>query len=149
MSDRIAVFNHGRIEQVGTAAEIYEKPASAFVAGFVGTSNLLTGAAAVALVGREGTFSIRPEKIRLHTDLASPADPDLTSATGRIAEVIYAGALTRFVVDLDIGARLVAVQQNLDTSSMDVLDLRARAVRLSWRTTHCIAIHDGAQTGAG
>ena len=65
MSDRIAVFNHGRIEQVGAPAEVYERPASAFVAGFVGTSNLLTGATAEKILGRTGTFSIRPEKIRL------------------------------------------------------------------------------------
>ena len=65
MSDRIAVFNHGRIEQVGTPAEVYEHPSTRFVAGFVGTSNLLDGAAAVAVIGREGTFTVRPEKIRL------------------------------------------------------------------------------------
>ncbi len=65
MSDRIAVFNNGRIEQIGSAAEIYEQPASSFVAGFVGTSNLITGAAAKALFGHEGTFSVRPEKIHI------------------------------------------------------------------------------------
>ena len=63
LSDRIAVFNAGRIEQVGTAREIYEQPASEFVAGFVGTSNLLTGAAAQTVLGRAGTFGIRPEKL--------------------------------------------------------------------------------------
>src|SRR5206468_3002677 len=65
MSDRIAVLSQGRLEQVGTPAEVYERPASAFVAGFVGTSNLLTGQAALAVLGRDGAFSIRPEKIRL------------------------------------------------------------------------------------
>jgi putative spermidine/putrescine transport system ATP-binding protein len=67
MSDRIAVFNHGRIAQVGTAAEIYEHPQTEFVAGFVGTSTVLTGRAAVDLIGREGTFVVRPERIRLTT----------------------------------------------------------------------------------
>ena len=71
MSDRIAVFNNGRIEQIGSAAEIYEQPASEFVAGFVGTSNLITGEAAKKLLGREGTFSVRPEKIHIDTDLTS------------------------------------------------------------------------------
>src|SRR5207344_3495802 len=65
MSDRIAVFNAGRIEQVGSPAEVYERPATAFVAGFVGTSNLLRGPAAEKIVGRAGTFTVRPEKIRL------------------------------------------------------------------------------------
>ncbi len=140
MSDRIAVFNHGRIEQVSDAAAIYERPATAFVAGFVGTSNLITGESAKVLLGREGTFSVRPEKIHITTDLDTPVEPDLTSALGTVAEVVYAGASTRFIVDLDAGARLVAVQQNLHTSSMDVLDYRDAPVRLSWRTHHCIAI---------
>src|SRR4051812_29517085 len=69
MSDRIAVFSQGRIEQVGTPAEVYERPATRFVAGFVGTSNLLTGSVATSIVGQDGTFTVRPEKIRL-------ADPD-------------------------------------------------------------------------
>jgi putative spermidine/putrescine transport system ATP-binding protein len=142
MSDRIAVFNDGHIEQVGTAAEIYEQPASAFVAGFVGTSNLITGEAAKALLGREGTFSVRPEKIHIDIDLAASDDPEVTSVKGTVAEVVYAGASTRFIVDIDAGARLVAVQQNLQTSSMDVLDYRDAPVRLSWRTQHCIAIDD-------
>ncbi len=140
MSDRIAVFKQGRIEQVGTAAEIYEQPASAFVAGFVGTSNLITGGAATALLGRIGTFIVRPEKITLDLDPDGPDDPEMTTARGTVAEVVYAGATTRFIVDLDAGARLVAVQQNMNTSSMDVLRYRNASVRLSWRTHHCIAI---------
>ena len=142
MSDRIAVFSQGRIEQIGNAAEIYEQPASEFVAGFVGTSNLITGEVAQKLLGREGTFSVRPEKIHIHTTLDAPDEPDVVQARGTVAEVVYAGASTRFIVDLDAGARLVAVQQNLQTSSMDVLDYRDAPVRLSFRTQHCIAIDD-------
>src|SRR5204862_1171471 len=71
MSDRLAVFNRGRIEQVGPPAEVYERPATAFVAGFVGTSNLLRDDVARAIVGRPGTFTVRPEQIRL----AAPSDP--------------------------------------------------------------------------
>ncbi len=147
MSDRIAVFNHGRIEQVGAPAEVYERPASAFVAGFVGTSNLLTGATAENILGRTGTFSIRPEKIRLSVATgngSAPASgevsPDEITTTGRVAEVIYAGPATRFVVDLDAGARLVAVAQNQETSSADVAALREHAVRLTWRAEHVIAV---------
>jgi len=142
MSDRIAVMNDGRLQQVGTPAEVYEHPASAFVAGFVGTSNLLTGDAARAILGRDGVFSIRPEKINLAVrDGAGPdAPPGEISATGRVAEVVYAGPATRFVVDLDAGSRLVAVQQNQQTSSADVADLRERPVRLSWRAEHVVAV---------
>ena len=65
MSDRIAVFNDGRVEQVAAPAQLYEAPASSFVAGFVGTSNLLTGETARVVLGRTGMYSIRPEKIHL------------------------------------------------------------------------------------
>src|SRR5262245_29754719 len=103
MSDRVAVFNNGRVEQVGPPAEVYEHPASAFVAAFVGTSNLLTGATAEKILGRSGVFSVRPEKIHLSLNADEVAGPGLISATGRVAEVSYAGPATRFVVDLDAG----------------------------------------------
>jgi len=137
MSDRIAVFNRGRIEQIGTPTEVYERPASAFVAGFVGTSNLLTGATAEKILGREGVFSIRPEKIRLNGQEPSMGE---VSAAGRIVEVIYAGPTTRFVVDLDAGARLVTIQQNQQTSSADDAALREHPVRLTWRAEHVVAV---------
>jgi putative spermidine/putrescine transport system ATP-binding protein len=140
MSDRIAVFNRGLVEQVGAPAEVYERPASAFVAGFVGTSNLLTGATARAVIGRDGTFSIRPEKILMLSDTDAPPDASYLMATGRIIEVIYAGAATRFVVALDAGERLVAVQQNQQTSSADVAQLREQPVRLCWRAEHVVAV---------
>ena len=135
MSDRLAVFNRGRIEQVGAPAEVYERPATAFVAGFVGTSNLLSGKAALQIVGRAGTFTVRPEKIRL----AEPDDPvaaDETSALGRIGEVVYLGSDTRYVVHLDLGPRLVVTQQNLATSSTQALAASGRRVRLIWNREH-------------
>jgi len=144
MSDRIAVFNRGRIEQVGTPSEVYESPASEFVAGFVGTSNLLTGAVAQAVLGRDGVYSVRPEKIRI--DGPQGTDGEI-SAAGRVVEVIYAGPATRFVVDLDAGARMVAVAQNQQTSSADVAELRDKAVRLSWRPEHVIAVPAAAPQG--
>ena len=76
MSDRLAVFNRGRIEQIGSPAEVYERPATQFVAGFVGHSNLITGEAARSILGRDGTFTVRPEKIQLR-------DADATRATMR------------------------------------------------------------------
>jgi putative spermidine/putrescine transport system ATP-binding protein len=141
MSDRLAVFNKGRIEQVGSPAVVYERPGTRFVAGFVGTSNLLTGPAAEAIVGQAGTFTIRPEKIRL----AAPGDPvaaDETSALGTIRTVVYLGSDTRYVVALDAGAELVVTQQNLTTSSMDALEATGRAVRLVWKRVHNFAIPD-------
>ena len=140
MSDRIAVFNAGRIEQVGTPAEVYERPASAFVAGFVGTSNLIEGDAALSILGRPGVYSVRPEKLRVDTDIDAELPEGEHSANGTVAEVVYAGASTRFVVDLDAGGRLVALQQNLQGSSMDVLKLREARVRLAWRREHEFAI---------
>jgi len=142
MSDRIAVFNQGRIEQVGTPAEIYEHPATTFVAGFVGTSNVLDGEAAKRILGRDGAFSVRPEKIHL----AAPGDPvpdgERVTATGQITDIVYAGASTRFVVDVEDGARLVVVAQNLHTSAADVAAMRGSTVRLSWRPEHAIALPD-------
>ncbi|MEV4356646.1 ABC transporter ATP-binding protein [Nonomuraea sp. NPDC049625] len=140
MSDRVAVFDRGRIEQVGTPAEVYERPATEFVAGFVGTSNLISGAAAEKVLGRAGTYSIRPEKLRVSLDGAPDAGPGEQSAAGTIAEIVYAGAATRFVVDLDAGGRLIALQQNLQVSSMDVTGLRGARVRLVWQRRHEFAI---------
>jgi putative spermidine/putrescine transport system ATP-binding protein len=148
MSDRIALFNQGRIEQVGTASEVYEQPRSAFVASFVGTSNVIAGETARSVVGKAGSFSIRPEKIAVSTDLAEPDDPTLASVAGTVAEVVYAGASTRFVVDLDSGGRLVAVQQNLHTSSVEVLRLRGSRVRLAWRAHHCIPVSTTSESAA-
>ncbi|WP_169978369.1 MULTISPECIES: ABC transporter ATP-binding protein [unclassified Microbispora] len=135
MSDRIAVFNQGRIEQVGTPAEVYERPATAFVASFVGTSNLISGEAARTVLGREGTFSVRPEKLRVVLG-QEETGPDEHEAAGTVREVVYAGPATRFVVDLDAGGRLIALQQNLQASSMDVTGLRGARVRLVWHRRH-------------
>jgi putative spermidine/putrescine transport system ATP-binding protein len=135
MSDRLAVFNKGRIEQVGAPADVYERPATRFVAGFVGTSNLLAGDVATAVVGEAGTFTVRPEKIRL-SEPDAPVGPDEISALGHIREVVYLGPDTRYHVALDAGAELVVTQQNLATSSMEALALQGKAVRLIWKRQH-------------
>ncbi|HEU5325503.1 MAG TPA: ABC transporter ATP-binding protein [Candidatus Limnocylindria bacterium] len=139
MSDRLAVFNLGRIEQIGTPAEVYERPASTFVAGFVGTSNLLTGETARAVIGREGIFTVRPEKIRLADPSERPAD-DEESALGRIREVVYVGPDTRYIVELEVGGELVVTQQNLETSSMEALETQGRPVRLVWKRRHVLSL---------
>ena len=131
MSDRIAVFDAGRIEQVGTPTEVYEHPATEFVAGFVGTSNLLTGEAARAVLGRPETVSVRPEKILMVARDVEPAAGE-HAVDGVVEEVVYMGATTRFVVDLEVGGRLVAAQQNQAVSSTDARGMRGSAVRLLW-----------------
>jgi putative spermidine/putrescine transport system ATP-binding protein len=142
MSDRLAVFNLGHIEQIGTPAEVYEHPATPFVAGFVGVSNLIQGATAQAITGTSDTFSIRPEKIHLQ----SPSDPvgdDSYSIGGCIRDVIYLGMYTRYRVELDGGGDLTVVQQNLHTTSMDVLAATGRAVKLVWKREHIRRVAQG------
>lgn len=142
MSDRLAVFNQGRIEQLGTPADVYERPATRFVAGFVGTSNLLTGDAAVAILGRSGTYTIRPEKIRLG-EPDGPVGADETAAAGQIRDVVYLGPDTRYIVELEAGARLVVTQQNLATTSSEALATQGKAVRLVWKRQHELPVADG------
>jgi putative spermidine/putrescine transport system ATP-binding protein len=142
MSDRLAVFNAGRVEQVASPAEVYERPATRFVAGFVGTSNLIMGDVAEALLGQRGTFTVRPEKIRLG-EAGEPAADGEVAASGRIRGVVYTGPDTRYVVALDHGAELVVTRQNLATSSMEALATQGRAVTLIWNRQHCLPIADG------
>ncbi|HLY93411.1 MAG TPA: ABC transporter ATP-binding protein [Gaiellaceae bacterium] len=128
MSDRLAVFNDGRIEQIGTPAEVYEHPQTEFVAGFVGVSNLFE---------RDGRrFTIRPEKIHMHED-------DGAGEPGTVREVVYVGMVTRYIVDLDAGGQLVVIKQNLETSSQEALEARGKRVRLSWRPEHTYVIKEG------
>jgi putative spermidine/putrescine transport system ATP-binding protein len=149
MSDRLAVFDAGRIEQVGTPAEVYEHPRSEFVAGFVGVSNVLE---------RDGRrFTIRPEKIRMTDEAAGEGESGsgrrldgarpgaearalLAPERGTVREVVYVGMVTRYVVDLDGGGELVVVRQNLETSSQEALSEQGKRVRLSWRPEHTYEI---------
>ncbi|MFF3501837.1 ABC transporter ATP-binding protein [Streptomyces sp. NPDC003247] len=142
MSDRVAVFHRGRIEQVGTPAEIYERPATRFVASFVGASNLLEGETARRVAGAAGTYSVRPEKIRVLEESAVADDAEHSTVTGTVAEVVYLGDATRFLVDLDAGGRLTALQQNLETSSEDVAAYRGSRVRLRWHRRHAVRVPD-------
>jgi putative spermidine/putrescine transport system ATP-binding protein len=126
MSDRMAVFNEGRIEQVGTPAEVYEHPQNEFVAGFVGVVNLFE---------RDGrSLTVRPEKIRMSDEHDGEGEP------GTVKEVVYLGMVTRYTVDLDGGGTLSVVRQNLETSSQDALSEQGKRVRLSWRPDHTYEI---------
>jgi len=124
MSDRIAVFNDGRIEQVGPPAEVYERPQSEFIAGFVGVSNVIE---------RDGRrYTIRPEKIDLIEDGREP-QPGWHVEPGIVADVQYVGPVTRYHVELDDGGRLQVLEQNLDEGSSQVLEAKGRRVRVGWR----------------
>jgi putative spermidine/putrescine transport system ATP-binding protein len=143
MSNRLAVFSAGRIEQVGTPAEVYERPSTRFVAAFVGTSNLMTGQTARQVIGSEGTFAVRPEKIRIGRPGEVPT-ADEQSARGTVKEVIYLGPDTRYLVELDAGGELVVTSQNLETSSMEALSAQGEAVTLLWNRRHVLSMADGA-----
>ncbi|WP_018568651.1 ABC transporter ATP-binding protein [Streptomyces sp. PsTaAH-124] len=142
LSDRVAVLREGRVEQAGTPAEIYERPATAFVAGFVGTSNLLRDAAARRILGTGGLHTVRPEKIRVREEATGADGPGYVTATGTVAEVVYLGDSTRFLVDLDAGGRLTALQQNLETSAADVAAYRGTRVGLTWHRRHAVPVPD-------
>jgi putative spermidine/putrescine transport system ATP-binding protein len=131
MSDRLAVFNEGRIEQIGTPAEVYERPTTEFVAGFVGVSNVIE---------RDGKrFTVRPEKIRM-LDEGEAAERGDTVEPGRIRDVVYVGMFTRYIVELESGGELAVVRQNLETSSQEALESKGRRVRLEWRPEHTYEI---------
>jgi putative spermidine/putrescine transport system ATP-binding protein len=148
MSNRLAVFNNGRIEQIGTPADVYEHPATTFVAGFVGTSNLLTGEAARAVIGEEGVFTVRPEKIRLANRDAATAG-DESSVQGTVREVVYIGPDTRYIVALDAGGELVVTQQNLETSSMEALTAQGQPVQLIWKRRHVLHLAQSQEPTGG
>jgi putative spermidine/putrescine transport system ATP-binding protein len=151
MSDRLAVFNAGRIEQIGTPTEVYERPATSFVAGFVGVSNTLHADQAARITGRAVPITVRPEKIRM-LEVDDQAGPDEVSVTGRVRDVVYLGAHTRFVVDLDPegeGGVLVVIQQNLTQSSAEALQVRGRPVRLAWHRRHSRTIQESNDLGEG
>jgi putative spermidine/putrescine transport system ATP-binding protein len=119
MSDHVAVFNEGRIEQVGSPSDVYARPATEFVAGFVGTSNILERAG--------HRVSVRPERIELNGYGVASTEPE-THEPATVADVVFVGAFTRILVDTDAGERLTIVRQN-DGS---VLEPGAR-VHVSWQ----------------
>lgn len=136
LSDRIAVFNAGRIEQLGTPRELYERPASRFVADFVGTSNLLTDAVSRALLDRGGEHSLRPEKMRLS---GAPDEREgMRSAPGVVAETIYIGSGIRRVIDLDSGARVIVLEPN--DRDRGVRAERGDRVHVNWHDDDVVAV---------
>jgi putative spermidine/putrescine transport system ATP-binding protein len=130
MSDRIAVLNHGSIEQIGGPVEVYEQPRTPFVAGFIGVSNLIE---------RDGnTITVRPEKLVLIED-GEPEAADAHVEPGQVRDVIYAGVLTRYVVDLDGGGELVVSRQNAERASVAA----GSRVRVAWQPDQAFTIPQG------
>jgi putative spermidine/putrescine transport system ATP-binding protein len=137
MSDRLAVMSEGRVEQVGAPAEVYERPANEFVAGFVGVSNI---------VERDGRrVTVRPEKVRI-LDASEQPSNGMHVESGQIRAVSYLGMVTRFVVGLDRGGELQVVRQNLEMSSQEALEQKGRRVRVGWHGEHAYAIPDSEDT---
>jgi putative spermidine/putrescine transport system ATP-binding protein len=124
MSDRLAVFNQGRIEQIGPPAEVYEHPQSEFIAGFVGVSNVIE---------RDGRrYTVRPEKITLLMN-GEATEAGAHVEQGQVRDVQYVGPVTRYHVTLDRGGELQVLAQNLDEGSSEVLEAKGRRVSLEWR----------------
>ncbi|MER6029797.1 ABC transporter ATP-binding protein [Streptomyces sp. NPDC001851] len=153
MSDRIAVMNEGRIEQCGTPEDVYEHPASRFVASFMGTSNLMTGTyrdGEVALdagpalsVGRRGgivdgtavSVSVRPEKIWL-----SDFEPGMSTLSGVIRETVYSGPTTTYLIELAPGVTLSVLEQNTARARMEDRWSGGETVEFGWRPEHCLVL---------
>jgi putative spermidine/putrescine transport system ATP-binding protein len=142
MSDRIAVFNHGRIEQIGSPREMYERPATAFVAGFVGTTNLVSGEIAARLFGRDATMTIRPERLVL-APLEVRSDDGWQRAIGTVADVQYLGHETRVRISLDGGGELVAS----DDGSNGVTATPGSRLAVTWSPDHVLAVADSGARG--
>ena len=163
MSDRLVVMNAGRIEQLGAPRDVYEHPRTRFVAGFIGTSNLITGtvermdgttaviatpgdeqltapdAAAVgASVGQPLDMTVRPEKILITRERP---EPGRCAIRGRISEVVYLGTSTQYAVKTYDGSDLLVFLQNAADSS-DIAE-RDEDVWLSWRAEHTLALAQG------
>ncbi|HVP03525.1 MAG TPA: ABC transporter ATP-binding protein [Solirubrobacteraceae bacterium] len=130
MSDRLAVFSEGRIEQIGTPAEVYEHPVNEFVAGFVGVSNVIERG------GRR--FTIRPEKVRILED-GDSAD-GLHVESGTVLDASYVGQSTRYAVRLAQGGQIVVTRQNLETSHEEARLIAGREIRVGWRESQAYVI---------
>ncbi len=139
MSDRVAVFNEGRVEQVATPVELYETPASPFVAGFVGTSNRIGGDAAQQVLGTDGEFAVRPDKLRVDAPGAQ-VDPDEVAVPGRVREVVYLGPSTHAIVELDAGPRLTVSRPNSGAAAGPPLEISDRPVVVVFHRTSLISL---------
>lgn len=144
LSDRIAVFNEGRIEQLGSPFEVYNAPTSHFVASFVGTSNIFNDAQSRQVLGEGGTHSVRPEKINLVRSGESKLGE--IELEGIIAEVVFVGSATRIIVDGPDGLRITVLEPN-DFEGQPALE-RGEKVRLAWRRNDVVALDSQGQASS-
>ncbi|GAA1686415.1 ABC transporter ATP-binding protein [Microcella alkalica] len=139
LSDRIAVFNQGRVEQVGTPREVYEFPQTAFVAGFLGVSNLIAPDLAERLIGESRAFTVRPERVRIAPADMAPAAHE-TSVLGTISELVYTGPATRYIVEGEHGLRVIAERHNDHAPNDTAPWSRGDRVRVVWATEHAAVV---------
>lgn len=135
MSDRVAVFNNGRIEQVDTPRELYMRPRTPFVASFVGTSNVFDTTLARQVCGMEGMYSLRPEHIRLN-------EGGDVQVQGVVQAVQYQGAATRFELRLADGAKLLVSQANLTGGALPTGIAPGQQVLASWSREAMVLLHE-------
>ena len=139
MSDRIAVFNEGSIEQIGTPQEVYEKPQTKFVASFLGVSNIFDGAAAKEIFGSNTMVNIRPERIKL-----VPADTKLNTGesgvVGTIIEASYIGATTIYLIQTQSGQRVIATRLNEELPDQINRFETGDRVGAVWKSDHSAVI---------
>ncbi|MCH8084754.1 MAG: ABC transporter ATP-binding protein, partial [Myxococcales bacterium] len=132
MSDRLAVFNCGRIEQVGTAREIYEQPSTRFAAEFVGDSNIVERRDSNLPIHEQGVFGLRPEKVHLSTREPRSSEHSIT-VRGEVADVQFHGASVRYVISLPDGGSMTAVARNLGSRAEESAAVKPGVrVWLSW-----------------
>jgi spermidine/putrescine transport system ATP-binding protein len=165
MSDRIAVMNKGRYEQLGDPEALYERPTTRFVAGFLGVSNLLGGecqgtadglgiiqladgtvvkAPAAAVYGRTTVdVGVRPEKIRLHKE-GSDAPNGHNRLSGVVSDASYMGVSTSYVIETRGGARVMVYEQNIERTTKEELWRRGDQVDLTWIPDHTFVVEAGA-----
>ncbi|WP_053385468.1 ABC transporter ATP-binding protein [Leucobacter celer] len=139
LSDRVAVFNDGKIEQVGSPREVYEFPRTEFVAKFLGITNLISGETARSLLGDAAPHSVRPERVHLTGPDTPPADGTV-SLSGRVLETVYAGAHTRYLVETEVGVRFISEKQNSQTPRTEPSIRRGDAVSLRFARDHVVAV---------
>ena len=139
MSDRIVVFNQGKIEQIGTPEEIYNRPATKFVAGFLGAANIIDGPSAAKIFGSERTVSIRPERIVLQSSNFT-AKKGETSMPGVVVEKVFVGANTIYLIESDFGTKISVSTTNTELPADDKSFVTGDRVTAVWRDIHASEI---------
>jgi putative spermidine/putrescine transport system ATP-binding protein len=139
MSDRVVVFNEGKIEQIGTPEEVYDKPATKFVAGFLGAANIISGAVTKEIFGVESTFTIRPERIELHP-ANTKAKSGETAVSGVVIERAFVGANTIYVMEADSGFKISVSKTNRELPADDKGFVAGDRVTAIWRESHTAEI---------